>query len=131
MAGRMALMSAAMAFGTLYLFRNYYEADLAKAQTMSLTVLAAFQWFNAWNCRSENKSIFRMNPFSNKFLAGATALVVCLQLFAIYAPAMQRYLKTVPLDLSDWTVILSVAASIALVEEMRKLFNAVRKHFAK
>lgn len=121
MVQRMALMAVVMATGTLYLFNHYYEADLAKAWTISLTVLAAFQWFNAWNCRSDSKSIFKMNPFSNTYLVGATVLVILLQLLAIYTPVMNMFLKTVPLTLSDWMAIVPVAASIVLVEEIRKL----------
>lgn len=123
MAKRMVLMSVAMAIGTLYLFKNYYEADLAKAWTMSLTVLASFQWFNAWNCRSETRSIFTMNPFSNRYLIGATGIVVILQLLAIYTPIMNTFLKTVPLNYSDWILAISVSSSILLVEEIRKLFD--------
>mgnify|MGYP003395909267 FL=1 len=122
MAKRMILMSLAMAVGTLLLFKNYYEADLAKAWTMSLTVLAAFQWFNAWNCRSESKSIFRMNPFSNKYLVWATVTVISLQLLAIYTPVMNTYLKTVPLNFSDWMALVPIAILIVIVEEIRKLF---------
>ena len=122
MTKRMALMSLVMALGTLYLFKNYYEVDLAKGWTMSLTVLATFQWFNAWNCRSENKSIFQMNPFSNRYLVGATVLVVALQMLAIYTPVMNTYLKTVPLNLSDWMLIIPIATSIVFVEEIRKVF---------
>ncbi|MBI4086676.1 HAD-IC family P-type ATPase [Candidatus Kaiserbacteria bacterium] len=121
MVQRMALMAVVMAIGTLYLFNHYYEADLAKAWTISLTVLAAFQWFNAWNCRSDSKSIFKMNPFSNTYLVGATVLVILLQLLAIYTPVMNTFLKTVPLTLSDWMAIVPVAVSIVLVEEIRKL----------
>jgi len=113
-------MSMVMAVGTLYLFKNYYEVDLAKAWTMSLTVLAAFQWFNVWNCRSEDKSIFRMNPFSNKYLVGATITVVLLQMLAIYTPVMNAFLKTVPLNISDWMAIMPVAIFIILAEEIRK-----------
>ena len=123
MTKRMVLMSLVMALGTLYLFKNYYEADLAKAWTMSLTVLAAFQWFNAWNCRSENKSIFRMNPFSNKYLVGATVTVIVLQLLAIYTPVMNTFLKTVPLNVSDWMALVPIAGLIVLVEEIRKGFT--------
>ena len=126
MAERMVLMSLAMAVGTLFLFKNYYEADLAKAWTMSLTVLAAFQWFNAWNCRSESKSIFRMNPFSNKYLVWATITVISLQLLAIYTPVMNTFLKTVPLNLSDWIPIMLIASLIVLAEEVRKLFYRTR-----
>ena len=127
MAKRMVLMSLAMAVGTLFLFRNYYEADLAKAWTVSLTVLAVSQWFNAWNCRSESKSIFSMNPFSNKYLVGATLLVISLHLLAVYTPLMNKFLKTVPLSLSDWIIIVPVSALILLVEEIRKWFYRRQK----
>ena len=122
MAKRMILMALPMAIGTLLLFKGYYEADITKAWTMSLTLLAAFQWFNAWNCRSEDKSIFQMNLFSNKFLVGATVTVIALQFLAIYNPFMNTFLRTTPLNLSDWLIIIPIAASIVLVEEIRKLF---------
>ncbi len=126
MAKRMILMALTMAIGTLLLFKGNYEADITKAWTISLTLLAAFQWFNAWNCRSENRSIFQMNPFSNKFLVGATIIVVALQLFAVYNPFMQKFLHTSALDLADWMLIIPVALSIVLIEEIRKFFE--RKH---
>ncbi|KKW20950.1 MAG: Cation-transporting P-type ATPase [Parcubacteria group bacterium GW2011_GWB1_52_7] len=122
MAYRMIIMAVPMAVGALYLFSRYYETDMAKAWTMALTVLAVFQWFNAWNCRSEDKSIFKTNPFSNKFLVGATFIIIVLQIFAVYHPVMQRILRTVPLALSEWLVIIAIAASIVIVEETRKFF---------
>ena len=85
-------------------------------------MLAVFQWFNAWNCRHESKSIFQLNPLANKFLVGATLMVVGLQLLAIYNPVMQKVLHTQPLGLADWLVILPVAASIIAVEELSKFF---------
>ncbi|MDO8664314.1 MAG: HAD-IC family P-type ATPase, partial [Candidatus Liptonbacteria bacterium] len=105
MAQRIFLMALPMAIGTLFLFRGYFEDDLAKAWTISLTTLAVFQWFNAWNCRSESKSIFQMNPFSNKFLVGATAIVIFLQFVALHTPFLQKILHTTPLSLSEWLII--------------------------
>ena len=81
---------------------------------------AGFQWFNAWNCRREDKSIFSINLFSNKFLVGATVIVVGLQLLAIYTPFLQGILRTEPLELKDWLAVLLVASSIVIFEEMRK-----------
>ncbi len=127
MTKRMLLMSLVMAVGALYLFSNYYEANLAKAWTMSLTVLAMFQWFNVWNCRSEDKSIFGANPFSNKYLVGSTVIVILLQLLAIYAPVMQNLLQTVPLGVSDWLAIAPVALLIIFAEEARKIFVRWKK----
>ena len=122
MAQRMFLMALPMAIGTLYLFKGYFETDLTKALTISLTTLAMFQWFNAWNCRSESKSIFQMNPFSNKFLVGATVIVIFLQLFALHTPFLQKILHTTPLSLLEWLIIIPIASSIILVEEIRKFF---------
>jgi Ca2+-transporting ATPase len=122
MAQRMFIMAVPMMVGTLLLFRGYFETDMVKAWTISLTTLAVFQWFNAWNCRHESKSIFQMNPFSNKFLVGATLIIISLQLLVVYNPLMQKLLRTAPLELSEWLIIIPIAASIVLVEETRKFF---------
>ncbi len=122
MVQRMFIMAAPMMIGTLFLFKGYFENDIAKAWTISLTTLAVFQWFNAWNCRHESKSIFQINPFSNKFLVGATLIIISLQLLVIYNPLMQKFLRTAPLELSEWLVIVPIASSIILVEEIRKFF---------
>jgi magnesium-transporting ATPase (P-type) len=63
-----------------------------------------------------------MNPFSNKFLVGATMIVIFLQLFAVYNPLMQKFLHTKPLEFSEWFPIILIAGSIILVEEIRKFF---------
>lgn len=122
MAKRMVLMSVVMAVGALYLFKKYYVADLPKAWTVSLTALAVFQWCNAWNCRSESKSLFQTHPFANRFLVAATGTVIALQLLAVYNPLFQKFLHTVPLSLSDWVLIIPVGISIVVVEEIRKLY---------
>ncbi|MBI2097419.1 MAG: cation transporting ATPase C-terminal domain-containing protein [Candidatus Vogelbacteria bacterium] len=35
---------------------------------------------------------------------------------------MQKFLRTVPLEFSEWLIIIPIAASIVLVEEIRKFF---------
>ena len=130
MAHRIPLMAFTMAAGTLYLF-SLYADDLTKALTISLTTLAVFQWFNAWNCRSEDKSLFTMNPLSNKFLLGATFIVICLQLLAVYAPPLQKILHTTALTLSEWVLIVAVGLSVIVVEEIRKFFMRRRVRLGK
>ncbi|MDO8471177.1 MAG: HAD-IC family P-type ATPase [bacterium] len=117
---RILVMAIPMMIVTLALFQNYFGTDLAKAWTISLTILAVFQWFNAWNCRSENESIFRTNPFENKFMVLATLAAFSFQMLAVYNPLFQKFLYTVPLALSDWLVIIALATSIIWVEEARK-----------
>jgi magnesium-transporting ATPase (P-type) len=115
-----------MAVGTLFLFFRYYTTDITKAWTVSLTVLAVFQWANAWNCRSERSSLFAMNPLSNRPLLLATAGVIALQLLALYTPAMQQILHTIPLSRVDWMYILPIGMSIIVAEEIRKAYVRLR-----
>jgi P-type Ca2+ transporter type 2C len=119
---RILFMALPMAIGSLFLFHRYLGGDMVKAWTITLTVLAVFQWFNAWNCRHESESIFTRNLFSNKYLIGATSIVAGLQLFALYHPFMQRFLRTTGLSIKEWLVIILIASSIIIVEEIRKYF---------
>ncbi|MBI5004011.1 HAD-IC family P-type ATPase [Candidatus Kaiserbacteria bacterium] len=117
---RIVVMAIPMMIGTLFLFSFYIADDMTKAWTISLTTLAMFQWFNAWNCRSETESLFRTNPFSNKFLIMATVTVIFLQVLAVYTPFLQNLLHTMPLTLGEWLMIVPVAATVIVVEEIRK-----------
>ncbi|MFH1346670.1 MAG: HAD-IC family P-type ATPase [Spirochaetota bacterium] len=120
MAKRMIFMGVIIAAGTLFIFSKYLNSSPGKAFTISLVTLAIFQWFNVWNCKSENKSIFSMNPLKNKFLIGATVIIVSLQIFAVYNPFMGRFLKTVPLNATDWIYAALIAFIIIIAEESRK-----------
>ncbi len=122
MTRRILTQGLVMGAGTLYLFSQYFQADLAKGFSIALATMALFQWFSAWNCRSESKSIFVINTFSNMYLVSATIGVIFLQIFAIYNPFMQKILHITPLSLSEWLIVIPVASSIILVEEIRKFF---------
>lgn len=124
---RMFIMAIPMMIGTLFLFKNYFEADIVKGWTISVTTLAVFQWFNAWNCRHESKSVFKTNPFSNKYLIWAMGIVILLQLFMVYSPFMQKIFRTTSLSLNDWLIIISISFSVVLVEEIRKFFSRTYK----
>lgn len=127
---RIIIMSSVMAVGTLYLFGDYAYGEPAKAWTISLTLLAVFQWFNALNCRSHKLSILQMNPFSNLYLIGALVIVALLQMFALYTSVGQKLLHTVPLSLSEWGMILAIASSIIVAEEIRKFFHRAYSSFS-
>lgn len=121
MLSRMIFMSLPMALGTMYMFVKYLD-DPVKAGTVALTTLAVFQWFNVWNCRSETKSIFGLNPLRNKYLILATIVVISLQFLALHTAPLQKILSTVPISMSEWLLILPMASSIVVIEELRKLF---------
>jgi Ca2+-transporting ATPase len=121
-------MSIPMALGSLWLFALECRAvtatsclrDTAHARTLLLVCLALFQWFNAWNCRSEKKSILASGFFTNWWLIAATVLVLLLQIAVVYVPVLQRIFRTVPLTFSEWLLAGGVAFSIIVLEETRR-----------
>lgn len=108
-----------MCIGSVFIF-YLYKNNIEKARTMTLLTMAAFQWFNAWNCRSENLTLLQIGFLSNFWLSVATFLVVFLQIGVTYIPFLQRIFKTVPLTLFDWFLAIGISFSILLVEELRK-----------
>jgi len=120
---RLIIMAIMMTIGSLALFAYYLRVEPTKALTVSLTVMAVFQWFNAWNCKSEKHSIFSRDFFQNLWLMGAAVTVIFLQLLAIYHPFFQNFLHTTALNVSDWLIIVAVASFIIWPEEIRKRFQ--------
>lgn len=122
---RAGLMGFTMMIGTLVLFYFAYGAGNYKVWTLVLTLLVVFQWFNAWNCRSDKNSAF-YQFWSNRYMVVALLGALALHLFAIYNPFMNKVLRVVPLDKSDWMMIIMIGVSILLVEEIRKSINNYR-----
>jgi P-type Ca2+ transporter type 2C len=112
-----------MLVGSLSVFAYALPYGLDYARTMIVTTLLIFQWFNAWNCRSEWTSIFRMGLFRNKILVAITIFLVSLQLMVDYIPFFSAMLRLIPLSLNDWLICTAVASSIVIIEETRKYFT--------
>lgn len=120
---RMILNASTMAIISILLFIYFLDNySYEHALSISLTTMAVFQWFKAWICRSDHLSIFQINPFSNKYLLGATGIVVILQLLALHTPFMQNILRLTPLSLNEWILIISICLTGVAIDEIRKMF---------
>ncbi|UCH87902.1 MAG: HAD-IC family P-type ATPase [Thermoplasmata archaeon] len=122
------ILGLVMACGTLFLFNwsmNYveHEDQLKYARTMAFTVFVIFQLFNVLNCKSQTDSIFSSEIFKNKFLIGAIIGCFFLQLMLLYVPPLQMLFHTIPLSWMDWILIICIALSILIVEEVIKVFK--------
>lgn len=114
-------MAIPMGIGSMAVFHWYYHHDsIEKARTMTLVTMAMYQWFNAWNCRSDTLSVFQIGWFSNRWLIAATILVALLQVLVVNVPILQFIFKTVPLNMLDLKVVLLVTAPLFIIEELRK-----------
>ena len=122
MVERSILVGVIIAAGVTY---NFYSAlseniPLEHARTIAMTTMVLFQFFQAWNSRSETQSVFRMNPLSNPFLFYSMVAAFLAQIAVIYVPAMRWIFRTVPLSLADWSWITLVAVSVVIVVEIDK-----------
>lgn len=117
---KMMWMAIPMGIVSVAVFMYYQQSNVALARTMTLITMAMFQWFNAWNCRSDTKSLLQSGFFTNKWLVGATILVLVLQLVVTEVPFMQHIFQTVPISLEQWAFIFVASSSILFLEEARK-----------
>ncbi|MFA6431219.1 MAG: cation-translocating P-type ATPase, partial [Candidatus Margulisiibacteriota bacterium] len=113
-----------MAIGTLGLFAYYLNTEgIVKARTVAFTTLALLQMAHVMNCRSLDKSIFKIGLFSNLYLVGAILSTLGLQIAVIYLPFFQFAFSTVPLNAFDWLLIFGVTLTPIVLVEIRKLLQ--------
>ena len=85
-----------------------------------MTTMVFFQFFQAWNSRSETKSIFQIGLFTNPYLAYGLAASVMSHLAAIYAPPFQWLLSTEPVSGMEWLLIVAMSLSVVVIVEVDK-----------
>ncbi len=117
---KMFYLSLPMSIAGLITFVSLYQTDIALARTLTLVTLSLFQWFNALNCRSLEKSVWTIGLFSNFWLVVASITVLILQIIVLYVPFAQQIFSTVPLSLNQWIYAIIVASSVLIMEEIRK-----------
>jgi Ca2+-transporting ATPase len=96
-------------------------AGLRHAITITFMTLALAQVFHAFNARSRSRSAFTARLFTNAWLWAAVAGCLFLQLAAVYAPFLQTILRTTPLTLADWGLVLACSLAPVAVVELVKL----------
>lgn len=127
---RLVPMAIIMAVGTLAAFYFYKDGDMVKANTFAVTVLAAYQWFNAFNARSETRSAFK-NLFSNRWLIAAVSFVVLAHVAVVHTDLGQKFLGTTMLTAKEWLAAVAIASSVLWYEEIAKFIKYVRNSYRK
>jgi Ca2+-transporting ATPase len=105
--------------------KNY---DIKYIQTMIFAGLAIDSIFYVFCCKSLRKNLWHINIFNNKLLIVAWFVGLAGLLSAIYIPALNQLLGTVPLPVSSWLVIVGLAiANVGLIEAAKYYFIANHK----
>jgi Ca2+-transporting ATPase len=83
--------------------------ELAKAQTITFTLIIIFEKFQAFSCRSLDRPLGR-RALDNTWLVLATALTLALQVAIIYTPWLEEIFSVTPLSPAEWALLFGVGA---------------------
>lgn len=84
---------------------RFVFGSLEIARTVAFATLIFSELIYAFECRSESKSIFSRDIFSNVLLLSSVLLSAFLTFCVIYIPALSVIFKTVPLTLKQWGMV--------------------------
>ncbi len=112
----------------VFLFGLRFSNSLEVARTMAFTNLVMAQLFFVFSCRSEDYSVFTINPFSNLYLLVAVAFSFMMHIMILYYPFFQRIFNTTLLSKGEWSFIILVAGgSTLIIEVLQLLINIVER----
>lgn len=100
-----------MGWLTYYIFDFALDPgyDLAYAQTEAFVLLVFAQMFHIFDART-SLSLFRRNPFTNKYLVWAVAGSGLLSLAVVYLPFGNLVLGTVPIQGNHLLMVIMISA---------------------
>jgi len=110
----------------LFIWLWKQNLNIEYIRTFIFACLAFSTLLYSFSCKSLRKNLWQINPFSNKFLIGSVIFGVLMLLVAIYVPVFQNLLKTVPLGVFEWSIILGLSIIGVILVEASKYYFIVR-----
>jgi calcium-translocating P-type ATPase len=128
---RLGGVGVVLATGTLGMFWWAMEqtGDLQTAQTVAMTQMVFFQFFHVLNCRSLDRSIFKIPFFSNKFLFVSLSAALLAHIAVLEFGILQTIFRTVSLNAEQWSLIVLVSSLVIIGGEIDKIVNRWRKRY--
>ena len=116
---------------TALLLALHWGKSLPQVQGFTFVTLILVQFFNAFNCRSLRHSLFKIGPFTNRWLLLAIAWEISILSLVVYVPFLQNVFHTYAFGPGDWTVSLLLASSILVAMEIVKIITKLRSSVAR
>ena len=104
-------LSTLGSFGTVMRMGGSVEA----CRTAALITLVVSQLIHVFECRSEKRSLFRLNPFGNMKLVGAAALSAAVLAAAVMVPQLQVVFSTVAPDMMQLLTALGFSVAVPVI----------------
>jgi Ca2+-transporting ATPase len=114
-------MAAMMSVGVFLVF-NWAQSrmSLEEARTLAFCTMVVFEWFRAFNARSDEHTVFKLGFSRNRWLVMSVGVAILLQMAVVYVPFLQVAFSTVPLSIGEWGIALLAGGSLFTIEEVRK-----------
>jgi len=112
----------------LILFLLFYylvkiDYPIERIRTIMFVGLAIDSFFFVFSCKNLRKNIWQYNPFNNKHLNFAIIFGFLGLIAAIYMPIFNWLLKTEPLNLIEWVILLNFGfLNLVLIETSKYYF---------
>lgn len=129
---RLGGVGIVLAAGTLGMFWWAMEqsgGDIDFSRTVAMTQMVVFQFFHVLNCRSLDRSIFKIEFFSNRFLFVSVSAAMLAHLAVLHIGFLQTIFRTQPLSGEHWILIAGVGALVIIGGELDKIVNKWRKNY--
>jgi Ca2+-transporting ATPase len=97
--------------------------SLEDAQSLCFVTLILTEFFNAFNCRSLENSIFKIGFFKNRWLVLSICWEITLLLLIVYLPPLHGPFNTFPLAWWEWLIAIITASTIFTGLELFKLIK--------
>lgn len=102
---------------------KYSDYTIPHIQSIIFAGLTIGSFFYIFSCKSLRRNLWNINLFSNRFLIAAWIFGIAMLLGALYLPPFQVLLRTVPLNLFDWQLLLGLGlVNIVLIEAVKYYF---------
>jgi P-type Ca2+ transporter type 2C len=96
------------------------EMVLTEAQTMVFITLVLAELVNAFNCRSDYLSLFKVGVFGNRFLILSVLASLAMMVAVIEWEPLSRLFHTTPLRWQDWLLAAGLSLTLVPVVELTK-----------
>lgn len=120
------VISALSGIAALVAFWYYglHQNNLELGRTMVFMIIAFDSVLYIFACRTFRKPFWRYENFwSNKWLFVAVIFSLVLQIIITYLPFTQKLLNIIPLNFSQWLIIIGIALIVVLLIELIKSFR--------
>ena len=101
-----------------FLVGKYYRMNLETCRTIALGTLILSQLIHVFECRSEKKSIFSINLFTNLYLVCAVSISIMMLICVIYIPFLSTVFHTISLNFQQWCIIIFFSGIISFINSV-------------